>query len=231
MTPGPGLLRKDQALWVSGIHPCPATGRYIQSLVQDGFVAQDKATGCYTLRPAAMDPGAAVSKRINPIEIASEEMRDLAGRIAASDGIAVRTRRVQTLMRWYLSDLISISSLNLGDILPLDNSVCGQVVAAFLPETAVTAVRGFQADFFPPKLPSAETLTEILRTHCAGLTGHLVAGFSGRAAPIMNAQNNLVTVMLTVTNPEQLNIPARAFALFDAEKRVEERTGVSFPDT
>ncbi|WP_432757309.1 IclR family transcriptional regulator [Consotaella aegiceratis] len=147
------LANAEEALALGVLARCAGTSsstahRYLHSLMKEGLATQDDATGRYDLGPTALSVGIAALKRIDPIEIAARHMKDLASRIAASGGVAIWSERGPTLVRWYRSAHFSISSLGLGDILPLDNTACGRVFQAFLPEGRIEMARRLQPDHF-----------------------------------------------------------------------------------
>lgn len=107
--------------------------RYMQSLVKEGFVAQDVANGHYDLGPAALSIGIGALRRIEPVGVAARHMKALSLRIAASCGVAIWTERGPTIIRWYRSAHFVISTVALGDVLPLDKTACGLVFQAYLP--------------------------------------------------------------------------------------------------
>ncbi|MBB4315650.1 IclR family transcriptional regulator [Roseospira marina] len=201
------------------------THRYAQSLVQEGLARQDPISGLYDLGPTALSIGIAALKRMDAVEVAARHMKQLAGRIAASGGVAIWTERGPTLVRWYRSAYFSISSLGLGDILPLDNSASGLVFQAFLPASLIDAARRRQPDPFRGAPPSAATLDEVREACFAELTGHLLPEITGQAVPVFDAQQELACVITTVTNLGQAGTPDDRSALFETAKAVARETG------
>lgn len=199
--------------------------RYLQSLVKEGLATQDPASGFYDLGPTALSVGIAALKRTDAVEIAARHMKDLAGRIAASAGVAIWTERGPTLVRWYRSAFFSISSVGLGDILPVDNSACGHVFQAFLPASRIEAARRLQPREFRGKRPSEETLDRIRSTFRSEFTGHLLPEITGQAVPVFDAQQEIACVMTTVTNLGQIANPEDAEALFETARAVAHETG------
>ncbi|CCG09236.1 IclR family transcriptional regulator [Pararhodospirillum photometricum] len=199
--------------------------RYMQSLVKEGLARQDAQTGLYDLGPLALSVGIAALKRTDAVEIAARHMKALASQIAASGGVAIWTERGPTLVRWYRSAYFSISSLALGDILPLDNTACGLVFQAFLDPHHVEAARQRQPDSFRGTPPPAEVLDRIRRERRAELTGHLLPEITGQAVPVFDAQHELVCVMTTVTNLGQVSKPEDRDALTRAALAVAQETG------
>ncbi|GLU37621.1 transcriptional regulator [Pseudomonas sp. NBRC 100443] len=199
--------------------------RYLQSLVKEGLAKQDPASGLYDLGPAALSIGIGALKRIEAVDIAAQHMKSLALRHAASGGVAIWTDRGPTLVRWYRSAYFSINPLALGDILPIDNTACGLVFQAFLPKARIEAARKQQPAHFRGSPPSAAVLADI-RQHCwAELTSHLLSNVTGQAAPVFDAQQEIVCVMTTVTDLGQLHLPEDRQALFHEAELVNQATG------
>lgn len=199
--------------------------RYMQSLVKEGLATQDPASGFYDLGPTALSVGIAALKRTDAVEIAAQHMKKLASQVAASAGVAIWTERGPTLVRWYRSAYFSISSVGLGDILPVDNSACGHVFQAFLPANQIEAARRLQPRAFRGKPPSEETLDKIRSTFRSEFTSHLLPEITGQAVPVFDAQQEIACAMTTVTNLGQIRNPKDAEALFETAKEVAFETG------
>ena len=199
--------------------------RYLQSLIKEGLVAQDPGSGLYDLGPMALNVGIGALRRIEPVEIAAQHMKDLAQRVAASGGVAIWTDRGPTLVRWYRSADFSISSLGLGDVLPLDNTACGLMFQAFLPADRIAKARRLQPAHFRGSAPPKSRLEEIRRNFWAEMTGHLLSGVTGQAAPVFDAQGELICVMTTVADLGQARSDGDVDALYRTACRVNRETG------
>jgi len=203
----------------------PTAHRYLQSLVKEGLAMQDPQTGFYDLGPTALSIGIGALKRIQPVEIAARHMKELAGGIAASAGVAIWTDRGPTVVRWYRSSLFSISSVGLGDVLPVDNSACGLVFQAFLPDSQIDMARKLQPAHFRGKRASRGRLEDVRKTCWAELTDHLLPGITGQAVPVFDAQQEIACVMTTVANLGLMLRPEDQRALFERAKQAVRETG------
>ncbi|WP_138466549.1 IclR family transcriptional regulator [Poseidonocella sp. HB161398] len=201
--------------------------RYLQSLVREGLARQDPASGLYDLGPSALALGIAALKRIDPVDIASAEMRRLAEESAASAGVAIWTERGPVLVRWHRSAIFSISSLGLGDILPLDNTACGLVFQAHLAPALIAVARASQPAAFRGSPPAPETLAAIRRSRRAELTSHLLSGVTGQAAPVFDAQGGLACVITTVADLNRMQGPGEREAIFAAADRIAAQSGTA----
>ncbi|WP_437884387.1 IclR family transcriptional regulator [Pseudomonas sp. LRF_L74] len=199
--------------------------RYLQSLVKEGLAKQDPASGLYDLGPAALNIGIAALKRVDAVEVAAQYMKQLALQNAASGGVAIWTDRGPTLVRWYRSAYFSINPLALGDILPIDNTSCGLVFQAFLPKSRIDAARKSQPAHFRGTPPSKAVLDEVRRSRWSEMTSHLLSNVTGQAAPVFDAQGEIVCVVTTVTDLGQLKSPEERKALFHAAALVNQSTG------
>ncbi|SMH46554.1 IclR family transcriptional regulator [Azospirillum agricola] len=229
------LANAEEALPLGALARRSGTGtstahRYLQSLVKEGLAAQDSATGLYDLGPAALSIGIGALKRVDAVEIAASHMKELARGRAGSGGVAIWTDRGPTLVRWFRSAYFSISSLALGDILPLDNTACGLVFQAFLPEATVEPARRLQPEHFRGTPPDRGMLDGIRRACRAELSNHLLPNVTGRAAPVFDAQQQIVCVVTTVSDLGQTETPEDRDALFLRARQINRATGgLSFP--
>lgn len=199
--------------------------RYLQSLVKEGLAKQDPASSLYDLGPAALSIGIGALKRVDAVEIAAQHMKALAHQHAASGGVAIWTDRGPTLVRWYRSAFFSINPLALGDILPIDNTACGLVFQAFLPKATIDAARKLQPAHFRGTAPAKAVLDEVRSSRWAEKTSHLLSNVTGQAAPVFDAQGEIVCVVTTVTDLGQLKAPEDRDALARAASVVNQSTG------
>lgn len=204
--------------------------RYMQSLVKEGLAAQDPISGHYDLGAGALSIGIAALRRVDAVEMAGVQMKQLAENHAMSGGVAIWTDRGPTLVRWYRSAHFAITPLGLGDTLPVDNTACGLVFQAFLPRAAIEAARRIQPPHFAGASPGKAVIDRVRREGWAELTSHLLSNVTGQAAPILDAQGELTCVVTTVTDLGKLNRPEDRLALQDAARLINRATGgqVSF---
>lgn len=199
--------------------------RYMQSLVREGLAAQDETSGRYDLGPAALSIGIGALRRIEPVEVAARHMKALSSRIAASCGVAIWTERGPTIVRWYRNAYFTISTVALGDVLPLDNSACGLVCQAYLPPERIEAARRLQPASFRGTPPSSETLNAVRETSGADLSEHLFSLLTGKAAPVFDAQKELACVVTTVSVIETARAEGHREALFEAARMTSREVG------
>lgn len=226
------LSRADGPLVLGEIAKRSRTGsstahRYMKSLVQEGLAAQDAATGRYDLGPAALSIGIRALRRIEPVEIASRAIQALSARLAAGCGVAIWTERGPTIVRWYRGPGFTISTVSLGDVLPLDTTACGLVFQAHLPDAVVAAARQRQPGDFTGAPPTRKALTAIRKAGLAELDEHLFRMLTGKAAPVFNALGDLSCVVTTVSRLDTAQAEDHRAALRDVARRSTAEAGGS----
>lgn len=199
--------------------------RYMQSLVREGLAAQDETTGRYDLGAAALNVGIAALRRIEPVEVAARLMKALAARIAASCGVAIWTDRGPTIVRWYRSSDFTLSTVSLGDVLPLDNSACGLVFQTYLAREQIAAARKLQPPAFRGSPPTAGALDAVRGGGGAELNEHLFSALAGKAAPVFDAQNEIACVVTTVSFVKAAEAEDHRAALFEAARQASTEAG------
>ncbi|WP_353183664.1 IclR family transcriptional regulator [Bosea sp. (in: a-proteobacteria)] len=224
------LARADGPLVLGEIARRARTGsstahRYMQSLVREGLAAQDAETGHYDLGPAALNIGVRALRRIDAVEVASRAMKALSARIAASCGVAIWTERGPTIVRWYRSTDFAISTVTLGDVLPVDNTACGLVFQAYLPREAIAMAREQQPPSFRGNRPPAGVLDSVRRDAGAELNEHLFSLLTGKAAPVFNALGEIACVVTTVSFVRTAEAEGHRAALFAAARDATRESG------
>lgn len=199
--------------------------RYMQSLVREGLVAQDRVTGCYDLGPTALNIGISALKRIDPVAVAGRHMKSMASRVAASCGVAIWTDRGPTIVQWYRSARFAISTVTLGDVLPLDNTACGLVFQAFMPPQRIEAVRRLQPDAFRGRPPVPGVLENIRRAGGAELNERLFSALTGKAAPVFDVYGEICCVVTMVSFVETAESEGHGAALFEAARQATVESG------
>lgn len=198
--------------------------RYMRSLVQEGLAAQDEL-GRYDLGPAALRIGVRALRRIEPVEIAARSMQIMAAGHAASCGVAIWTERGPTIVRWYRSAGFTISTVTLGDVLPLDSTACGLVFQAYLPADMIASARRRQPAAFRGSAPRSDELVAIREAGIAELDERLFRQLTGKAAPVFNALGEIACVVATVSHVEVAEKEGHRAALCEAARRSSREAG------
>lgn len=224
------MATADRALPLAELAQRAGTGRstahrYMQSLVKEGLASQDPISSHYDLGPAALGIGIAALNRIDAVEIAGQQMKLLAESRAMSGGVAIWTERGPTLVRWYRSAGFAITPLGLGDILPVDNTACGLVCQAYLPAAQIDVARRNQPAHFRGPRPDPALIARTRAEAWAEMTNHLLSNVTGQAAPILDAQGELVCVVTTVTDLGRLETEDDRLALRAVARQINQATG------
>jgi DNA-binding IclR family transcriptional regulator len=224
------LASAERALPLSEIAQLSRTGRstahrYMQSLVKEALAVQDPISSRYDLGPAALSLGVAALRRVDAVEISGLQMRQLTDNHGLSAGVCIWTDRGPTIVRWYRSARFAITAISLGDVLPVDNSACGIVFQAFLPRSQVEAARRLQPAGFRGAPAGKAVIDRVRAEGWAELTSHLLSNVTGQAAPVLDAQGELVCVVTTAGNLGALDSPQAALALRDAARVINRATG------
>ena len=93
-------------------------------------------------------------------------------------------------------------------------------------DALVAAGRVSDACWLMDQFGPTKAVLEDVRSACwSELTSHLLSNVTGQAAPVFDAQGELVCVMTTVADLGQLKSPEDRRALFHAANRVNQSTG------
>lgn len=206
----------------------PTAHRYLQSLIKEGLVQQDGSSGHYSLGHAALSIGLSALRQIEPVEVAASHMKALASRIAASCGVVIWTDLGPVIVRWYRSARFAISTVALGDVLPLDNTACGQVFQAFLPAQRIEAARERQPEAFRGRRGDERQHAQVRAECFAERVEHIFTSVTGKAAPIFDAQGELVCVVTTVSAVDAATAEGHADALRQVAAQVCVQTGGNY---
>jgi DNA-binding IclR family transcriptional regulator len=174
--------------------------RYLVSLVRSGIAAQDQSTGRYDLGSVAMRVGLAALGRVDAVEIAAASLKELVAGLREAGTLSVWGDLGATVVRWFRGGGIGVVSLGLGSIFPLLTSATGRVFLGFLDEDALQPAleRELGAAALASRRTKAELAAiraEVREAGSAVLTGHIMPEIRGAAAPVFDAQGELVAVM------------------------------------
>lgn len=194
--------------------------RYLQSLVLEGLAVQSSESGHYDLGPAALGLGIAALRRVDAVEIAGKHMKMLADNHGLSGGVAIWTERGPVMVRWYRGAYYAVSSLSLGDVLPLDNTAVGLVCQSYLSRSQIDVARRAQPALFREATGPRPSFEQIRESRWCELTSHLLPDITGQAAPVFDAQGELVCVLTTVNDIGRLKTPGTQTLLKDVARLV-----------
>jgi len=189
----------------AGMSPSRAY-RYLVSLTGTSLVQIDRATGAYSLGPAALELGLAALARVDAFAIASEEMRGLTAALGIVSHISVWTANGPTSVRCEQGRSESGFRVREGVTVSLVTTAAGQIFLAYEddPQQATVLRRDLEAwNAHAParaRLTSAKVNALRTRIRAAGITA--VAGMrnphvSALSAPVFD--RNGLAMSLTIS--------------------------------
>src|SRR3990172_11953420 len=117
--------------------PSSKAHRYLVSLIRTGFVDRDPATGHYRLGPKAVQIGVAALGSIDAVALSVEAMIKLHDELDHTMALTVWGSHSPVIVRVKEADCLMTVGFRVGKSLPLLASAAGQLLAAFLPRSAV----------------------------------------------------------------------------------------------
>jgi DNA-binding IclR family transcriptional regulator len=180
--------------------------RYLVSFVKLGLVKQDPATGAYELGPFAVQLGLVSLQRLDPVREAAPEAASLAARIGHTVFLSVRGQLGPTVVRMDESGRPLHVNMRTGTVMSLMNTATGLVFASFLPAKMLESMLqheslrmggGAAADAATMKR-FEHAMSETRRRGLARVVGTPIPGVNALAAPIFEANGNIVLSMTTM---------------------------------
>jgi len=206
--------------------------RYLTSFAKSGLVVQDPATGHYGLGPRALRWGVSAMTKTDVFTLASQALDRICERFDLTGLLCVWGESGPTCIRLKRSTFLIGTDLGLGSVFPVLTSASGLVFMAHLPD-AITKpfiqkeVARAKARGEPIGTGDLDRLCQTVRTRgYAEGHGHYVSNLSALAAPILDYQGTVSTVITLIFRepPGQTIVPSPAEI---AAALVEETRGVS----
>jgi DNA-binding IclR family transcriptional regulator len=180
--------------------------RYLVSFVKLGLVKQDLATGAYELGPFAVQLGLVSLQRLEPVREAGPEAASLAARIGHTVFLSVRGQLGPTVVRMDESGLPLHVNMRTGTVMSLMNTATGLVFASFLPAKMLESMLehesirmgGGGAGDAAALQRFERAMSETRRRGLARVVGTPIPGVNALAAPIFEANGNIVLSMTTM---------------------------------
>lgn len=166
--------------------------RYLASLVEEGFVAQDAHSPQYYLGPEAIRIGLAAMRQADPIRFAEQSLIRLRETLGMTCFVAVMGNRGPTIMRMEEPDLPVTLNARAGSVMPLLWSATGRVFLGLLDEGRVhamaraelAAATAEQRARLAGKSPIEVIQLEVRKLGCAIVVDTYLRGVSAVAAPV-----------------------------------------------
>ena len=109
--------------------------RYLASFVRTNMVRQDIETGHYDLGSAALRIGLSALNRLDPIELASNGLRELVRQTDMHAILSIWTERGPMIIRWQKCSHHIVISVGVGSFIPLLATSSGRVFLTHLPRS------------------------------------------------------------------------------------------------
>jgi DNA-binding IclR family transcriptional regulator len=187
----------------AGLDPSSAH-RYLASFVRCGLVRQE-ADSRYDFGPLALQIGLAAMRRIEPVQLAEQVLRELVAETGYTALLAVWSNRGPTVVRWQRSREPLVTNLGLGSVLPVSRSAAGTVLVAFLP-AAVTADalaaearrESIDRDAFKRAVERAR------KTRLAFADSSVVPGLAAVASPVLHWNGEAAAAVALISPDREL---------------------------
>ena len=193
--------------------------RYVVSLVRGGLLAQASPSGQYDLGPACARLGLEAMRRVDEVGIAIRYLAELRDRTGHSVTLATWSGRGPTIIRWIDGAYLIPVRIRAGTTLPLLGSAVGRVFLAYLPRGVTEPILQGELEAGVAEPVSTEAVervvAEVRSTGVANTRGLFVHGSAALAAPVFNADRQLVLVMALTA--QLIDLPEAAAPEVEAE--------------
>lgn len=200
-------LARDLDMSPSKVH------RYLASFLNTGFVVQAGRSGKYDLGPNAVALGLSAIARHDFVNRAADVIPDLCVETGMTVLLSVWGSEGATVIRWERGESPAVTSMGLGQTLPLLNSATGRAFLAWAP--AATTARILDVELrrakrrpaltpdFQPTQKGLELLTADIRSKgYATVDGRFIPGLVAIAAPVLDWQQEAQAVISLIgTDP------------------------------
>lgn len=177
--------------------------RYLASLVEEGFVAQDAHSPQYYLGPEAIRIGLAAMRQADPIRFAEQSLIRLRENLGMTCFLAVMGNRGPTIMRMEEPGLPVTLNARAGSVMPLLWSATGRVFLGLLDEARVrqmadeelAAATPGQRAALPARQPVEAIQAEVRKLGCGIVVDTYLRGISAVAAPVYDFNGRVCAVI------------------------------------
>lgn len=173
------------------------THRYLLAYVNTGLVSQEANSGLYSFGPTALRIGLSAVSRLDSVQQAAEELRNVVEAIGATGILSIWGDYGPTVVRWIEGAQPMVTSLNIGSVLPLQTSSAGMLFLAFQPPAKIGRLLNRERTN-GESLSSAELTRRIAKARKEGFAttdGQVVPGLAAISAPVFDLQGWPAAVM------------------------------------
>ena len=177
--------------------------RYLASLVEEGFVAQDGGSQQYYLGPQSIRIGLAAMRQADPIRYAEQSLVRLRETLGVTCFVAVMGNKGPTIMRMEEPGLPVTLNARAGSVMPLLWSATGRVFLGLLDEARVLEMARAelasatveQRSRLAAKRPIEAIQAEVRELGCAIVIDTYLRGISAVAAPVHDFNGRVCAVI------------------------------------
>ena len=177
--------------------------RYLASLVEEGFVAQDGGSQQYYLGPQSIRIGLAAMRQADPIRYSEASLVRLRESLGVTCFVAVMGNLGPTIMRMEEPGLPVTLNARAGSVMPLLWSATGRVFMGFLDESRVRAMAlaelaaatAEQRGRLAARQPVEVICAEVRALGCAIVVDTYLRGISAVAAPVHDFNGRVCAVI------------------------------------
>jgi DNA-binding IclR family transcriptional regulator len=177
--------------------------RYLVSLIEEEFVAQDPGTQQYLLGPEAIMIGVAAMRQANPVRAAEPALARLCEQFEVTTFVAVMGNKGPTIIRFEEPALPVIVNARVGSVMPLLWSATGRVFLGLLDDTRVRALAEEELAeanaSLRAQLDAVDPIGALRRTvqamRCASVRDTNLKGISAVSAPIFDHTGKVCAVL------------------------------------
>ncbi|WP_200826648.1 IclR family transcriptional regulator [Marinobacterium lutimaris] len=182
---------------------------YMVSFCNLGLVKQDPDNGLYELGPFALQLGLVCLQRLDAVQEARPELKELAAKTGQSIAIAIWGNMGPTIVAMEESSYPIHVNLRVGAVMSLMDTATGRVFGAFLPPKMTEKLANEENNRLSPEdaikrgnvmKEFEESLNDIRAHMLAQAVGYPVPGINALSAPIFNHDGNVV-LALTAMGP------------------------------
>jgi DNA-binding IclR family transcriptional regulator len=177
--------------------------RYLVSLIEEGFVAQEANTQQYHLGIEALQIGLAAMRQADPIRLSEASLVRLREQLEVTCFIAVMGNKGPTIVRIEEPGLPVTVNVRVGSVMPLLWSATGRVFLGMLDDSNVLALARAELDALAPaqradldaKDPLGALRKPVRAQGCAAVRDTNLKGISAVAAPVRDYTGRVCAVL------------------------------------
>lgn len=177
--------------------------RYLASLMEEGFVAQETGSQQYHLGIEALQIGLAAMRQADPIRLAEASLVRLREQLEVTCFVAVMGNKGATIVRMEEPGLPVTINARVGSVMPLLWSATGRVFLGLLDDSNVQVLARAELDALTPEQraeldaddPLGKLREQVRVQGCAAVRDTNLKGISAVAAPVRDYTGRVCAVL------------------------------------